>query len=581
MNKHIVAAVLYFAGNLALPSSLIIAVSFQYCIKRRIMIKYNFNIPLLALVVLFLMASCKTPQGVVDNKKPEKVSRNLAAGVMTTYQNTITSQDLKTHLYTIASDDFEGRNTASRGLKRAADYISDFYYNNGLVGPIQQKANSYLQTIDFYEKNTDQGKISKGEVVLQHDQDFFAINSKSTDRKVDLVFGGYGVQLEGYDDFADLDLQGKALLIIGGEPKYSSGERMFDIPQESFIPIDKFAEYGITDLFITLPSVAMWSLQAPFLGGMTKSFEPVYTMDEPPGTKDLSFNRMFISPAKAAELFGVSTDSFFQKIEQNLDEKKVLGGLFTAEDIHIKLVVAEREVVSDNVLGYLEGTDLKDQVIIISSHYDHVGVTDGEVYNGADDDGSGTVAVMEIAQAFAEAAKAGYRPRRSLLFLNVTGEEKGLLGSAYYTDHAPVFPLSNTIANLNIDMIGRVDQKHERDTNYVYIIGSDMLSTELHTVHENVAKTHFPELKLDYTYNGKEHPDRFYYRSDHYNFAKNNIPVIFYFTGTHADYHKPTDTPDKIRYELLARRAQLIFATAWELANRDGKPVVDKAEIMD
>lgn len=223
---------------------------------------------------------------------------------------------------------------------------------------------------------------------------------------------------------------------------------------------------------------------------------------------------------------------------------------------------------SENVLAYIKGSEKPDEVIIISAHLDHIGISKtGEINNGADDDGSGTVAILEIAKAFKAAADKGQGPKRSILFLHVTGEEIGLYGSRYYTDVDPVFPLKNTVANLNIDMIGRVDAKHEGKGNYLYLIGSDKLSKELHAISEAVNTKYF-NMEFDYTYNDDNDPNRFYYRSDHYNFAKNNIPVIFYFNGTHDDYHRPTDTPDKINYEYLETRARLIFCTAWELANR-------------
>ncbi|MFG6685978.1 M28 family metallopeptidase [Mariniflexile sp. HNIBRBA6329] len=230
---------------------------------------------------------------------------------------------------------------------------------------------------------------------------------------------------------------------------------------------------------------------------------------------------------------------------------------------------------SENVLAYIKGYEKPDEVIIISAHLDHIGVSNnGDINNGADDDGSGTVAILEIAKAFKTAADKGQGPKRTILFLHVTGEEIGLYGSRYYADVDPVFPLKNTVANLNIDMIGRVDPKHENKRNYLYLIGSDKLSKELHEVSEAVNKKYF-NMEFDYTYNDENDPNRFYYRSDHYNFAKKNIPVIFYFNGTHADYHKPTDTPDKIQYDLLETRSRLIFHTAWELANRDERIKLD------
>ena len=241
----------------------------------------------------------------------------------------------------------------------------------------------------------------------------------------------------------------------------------------------------------------------------------------------------------------------------------------------MELSIKGNPVQTENVVAIIEGSTLPEEYIVISSHLDHEGVKNGEIYNGADDDGSGSVAVLEVAEAFQEAVKAGKGPKRSIIFLHVSGEEKGLLGSRYYTDN-PLYPLANTIANLNVDMVGRTDPKRENENdNYIYLIGSDRLSTELHEVSEAANKATV-NLELDYTYNAEDDPNRFYFRSDHYNFAKNNIPVIFYFNGTHADYHKPTDTVEKIRYDLLAQRSQLVFYTAWELANREERIVVDK-----
>jgi Zn-dependent M28 family amino/carboxypeptidase len=229
---------------------------------------------------------------------------------------------------------------------------------------------------------------------------------------------------------------------------------------------------------------------------------------------------------------------------------------------------------SQNVIAYIEGGEFPEEVIIISAHSDHEGYTDTEIFNGADDNGSGTAAVMEMAQAFQKAALDGYRPKRSVVFLHLTGEEVGLIGSRYYTQH-PVFSMQNTVANLNIDMIGRVDDDHKDDENYIYVIGADRLSTELHYISEE-ANAQFTNLELDYKLNSDSDPNRYYYRSDHYNFAQKGVPVIFYFNGEHEDYHEPTDTPEKINYTLLEKRTKLIFATAWYLANSEKRIIVDQ-----
>ena len=227
----------------------------------------------------------------------------------------------------------------------------------------------------------------------------------------------------------------------------------------------------------------------------------------------------------------------------------------------------------ENIIGYIEGTDLKDELLVITAHYDHLGIKeDSLIYNGADDNGSGTSSILEIAEAFMLAKKEGNGPRRSVLIMPVSGEEKGLLGSKYYADN-PIYPLENTVANLNVDMIGRIDDFHD-NPNYVYLIGSDRLSTELHNISESVNDKHF-NLDLDYKFNDEDDPNRYYYRSDHYNFAKNNIPVIFYFNGVHADYHQTSDTIDKIIFPKIEKISRFIFLTAWELANRDERPKLD------
>ncbi len=229
---------------------------------------------------------------------------------------------------------------------------------------------------------------------------------------------------------------------------------------------------------------------------------------------------------------------------------------------------------SENIWAFIEGSEKPDEIIVISAHYDHVGMKNGEIYNGADDDGSGTVALLEIAQAFQKAKKEGHGPKRSILILHVTGEEHGLHGSRYYSEN-PLFPLANTVADVNIDMIGRRDEAHKDSNNYVYVIGSDYLSTDLYNICEAV-NTKYTKLNLDYKYNDRKDKNRFYYRSDHYNFAKNGIPSVFLFNGVHADYHKATDEVDKIEFDALTKRTQYAFAIAWEIANREARLIVDK-----
>jgi len=275
-----------------------------------------------------------------------------------------------------------------------------------------------------------------------------------------------------------------------------------------------------------------------------------------------------LSPEATEQILGLSSQSIASL------KAKPAGPITLAQELHLNIPLKVDDVAASDVLGFMEGTDLKDQVLVLSAHYDHLGKHDGKIYHGADDDGSGTAALLTMADAFSKAKKAGHGPRRSILFLANVGEEKGLLGSYYYSEH-PVFPVAKTITDLNVDMIGRVDSAHIKDSAYVYVIGSGKLSSTLQNISETVNKK-FMNLSLDYTYDSPTDPNQFYYRSDHYNFARLGIPIIFYFNGVHEDYHQPTDVIEKINFGIYSKRTQLVFYTAWDLANRTDRPIVDR-----
>lgn len=225
---------------------------------------------------------------------------------------------------------------------------------------------------------------------------------------------------------------------------------------------------------------------------------------------------------------------------------------------------------SENIWAFIEGSEKPEEVLVITAHYDHLGILMDQIYNGADDNGSGTVAVMELARIFKSLADQGIKSKRSILFLHVTGEEFGLLGSRYYVEN-PIISLKNTIANINIDMIGRQGKEYKGKKDYVYVVGADKLSLDLNQMSEQANKESV-NLDLDYTYNAEDHPEQIYYRSDHYSFAKHNIPAMFYFNGTHDDYHLPGDTFDKIDMRMLTQRTKLAFATAWKILNAKERP---------
>lgn len=229
---------------------------------------------------------------------------------------------------------------------------------------------------------------------------------------------------------------------------------------------------------------------------------------------------------------------------------------------------------SENVWGYIQGTEKPEEVLIISAHYDHLGTLLGQIYYGADDNGSGTVAVMEMARVFKSLYDKGIKPKRSILFLHLTGEEFGLFGSRYYVQH-PIIPLQQTIANLNIDMIGRNSSEFTGTGDFIFVVGSNKISQDLQNTIER-SNNESNKLVLDYKFDDDNDPQKIYYRSDHYSFAEKGIPAAFFYNGTHEDYHLQTDTFDKIDFPLLQKRTQLIFQTAFNLSNANERPTINK-----
>lgn len=498
---------------------------------------------------------------------------------MTTYANGIQAEPLKKHLSVLASDEYEGRETGEKGQKMAAEYIRKHFKEIGLEGPVKEGESPYFQTFNLFKNYWESCNIktAKGNE-LKLFEDFFPYGRYTFGTKdFDVVFAGYGLDTETYSDYAGIDVEGKAVVIIEGEPQKEDGTYWVSGTEEessnatSFAKIKLAKDKGASLIIIAYKHKADFSKR----NAMFKAYyaQPTLGFDKP--EEEAEAGLAFSTFEAATQILNTKVAKL-EKLMAKMDGKgKSTAGKLKAT-ITVDPKLKKEPVATENVLGYLEGTDKKEELLVITAHYDHVGIINGEIHNGADDDGSGTVAVLEIAKAFAKAKAEGKGPRRSILFMTVTGEEKGLLGSEYYADH-PIFPIENTVVNLNTDMVGRVDKAHEGNPNYVYVIGSDMLSTDLHSLHEEIAKRHFPEMELDYTYNSENDPNRYYYRSDHYNFAKNNIPVIFYFNGTHEDYHKPTDTVEKINFDKIAKIAQLNFCTAWVIANREARLVVDKA----
>ena len=504
-----------------------------------------------------MLYACGSSQNKSETKTVTKETEDV-----TTYANTITEAELKTALYTYASDEFLGRETGKPGQKMAVNYIRDTYKNLGIAAA--QSNGNYFQDVALEINDVPTVSITNKGKTFKNIEDFVSVTASKTGviNANEIIYAGFGIEDNAYNDYKNLDLNGKVVLIKSGEPKNEDGTYLISGTEEA----SKWSNYR--QQFASKKDIA----EAKGAKAVLFYYPEVYAMASNRFGK--SSGRMSLAGKTDSMYYFLINTAFAKSLVKDIETNHTTKTVETSLNVDYKNNA--KPVASENVAAFIKGSEKPDEYVIISAHLDHEGVKEGEIYNGADDDGSGTVAVLEIAEAFAQARKDGNGPKRSVVFLNVTAEEKGLLGSAFYTDIDPIFPLTNTVANLNIDMIGRTDPKREkRNRDYLYLIGSDKLSTDLHNISEE-ANSKYMNIDLDYTFNDDNDPNRFYYRSDHYNFAKNNIPVIFYFNGTHDDYHQPSDTPDKIQYDLLENRTRLIFYTAWEVANRKDRLVVDK-----
>jgi len=486
------------------------------------------------------------------------------------YGQMMDSTKLRGHLSIIASDEFEGRETGTRGAELTALYLENYYIKLGFE-PYDGK--SYTQDVPMLNSQIQGGAMSVAGLELNIVDGFLlypGINETSM-KDIPMVFAGYGISnSKNYNDYAKVDVKGKCVVVLQGDVRNpDSGEASSSTSKR-----EKAESLGAAAFIIVMPNSDYNTFKGRMKFYMMRKSTILNRTKEGEGASIPTF---FVREDVADVWFKTSaTLKKTAKIKKKGRKKGVVATGDLPCTFSYNLDLNRTEFNGKNVLAYLPGTDkdLKEEVVVITSHYDHIGIVDGEINNGADDDGSGTVTVMELARVYMNASKNGDGPRRSVLFMNVVGEEKGLLGSEWYSDH-PIFPLENTVANLNIDMIGRVDEAHSEDENYIYLIGSDKLSSELHEISESVNAS-FTNITLDYTFNAPDDPNRFYYRSDHYNFAKHNIPVIFYFSGVHEDYHAPGDDVEKIMFTKMTNVGRLAFHTAWELLNRDEKIVVDK-----
>jgi len=499
--------------------------------------------------------------------------------------STITASDLKMHLSFIASDDLRGRNTPSPELKIAARYLATRVAAYGLQPLLPDS--SFFQKIDLPIISYDEKRTGLTLSNSMGDQIFgfpkmFGVGRRSGEGTYTgaVVFLGLGVSApnSGWDDYDDVDLTGKIVVIL--DARLPAGHVLSSFENRQLIR-SRFMEprkWGAAGVLRVISEDREYDMDLKAYDfdtierGIFPELQPVNEEEtvtgqsgsdqnirrNPPGRMESPYFIGEIRHEAAAAVLGVTRD-MLKKMFSTIKR----GELVPAEDLSdrsltVSVIPKTRKGHTQNVVAVLEGSDsaLKNEYVIFGAHYDHEGSRSGQIWNGADDDGSGTVALLEIAQAFAQNP-----PRRSVIFVWHAGEEKGLRGSDYFTSYPPV-PLEKVSAQINIDMVGR------NDPDRVFIIGAGRISTELDSIVQRVNSSRIL-MELDYTFDAPDDPNQLYYRSDHYMYARYGIPIAFFFTDIHEDYHQPTDTYDKINYQKLERIAKFAYYVGYDVANKN------------
>lgn len=540
------------------------------------------HLPASAAILLFLGA-CKTAE--LPLSPAQRTEKGYA------FAQTITAERIRPHVFALADDSMAGRDTGSEGEVKAALYLARHHANLGLI-PVADDS-TYFQGFELLANRTDGYEFTftspYRSVTLRVDREnadpVLVSAGAPGHHDGDIVFAGLGITDSdlGIDHLAGIDIRGKYVLIYGDIPASVTGWT----PQRRFrdLILNRGAKGIIAismmdaDEFLETLELMRRGLQEP--EGMRLAYMPQ-------GGR-MFFQYYGITPHMASELLGMANE---QAVRQRYADLGVNPRSFMPRVLDTRLGVYGRTgdaiVKSRNVAALLPGSDpdLAHEAVVLVAHYDHVGIgapdpTGDRIHNGADDNASGTTALLAIADALVEAKKAGAGPRRSVLFLHVSGEEKGLLGSRYYSDH-PILPIGNTVANINLDMVGRIEEARYAtgDTNYVYLIGASLMSSKLDSL-TTVANRKTANLFLDPKLNDLNDPQQIYRRSDHWNFGRLGVPFVFFFSGLHDDYHRPSDSPDKIAYEVMADRIRVAYGLTIELANSDTRPLVDNQTFID
>jgi hypothetical protein len=540
---------------------------------------------------LAFVVALPLPVGLAQRKTSVAAKAASASLASQRGVDTISAAQLKDYLSFIASDEMEGRDTPSRGLDTTARFLAMNLSHWGLK-PAGDDG-TYFQKIalsrDLIDKTETRAQLNNQLLTLG--EDYIPFARPADIPATQLVFAGNGwfVKSKNIDAYKGVDAKGKIAVIFApanGLPRGITNVDLGGKRGEDWMSAADYAQrQGVLGIVVVpdFQYLANWDRNRTRL---TERGTMKVDKFQPPAA-GAQIPQIVISPRVANVLFQGEKRNAVSLFESVYGAQPVDAFVLTPDKTLSLSVKAKSEsATTQNVVAVLEGSDpiLKNEYVALGAHYDHVGVgapVKGDaIYNGADDDGSGTTALLAMAEAL---TRASVRPKRSVLFVWHAGEEKGLWGSRYFTDY-PTIPLDKIVAQLNIDMIGR--SKPAGDTNplnrelsgpnEIYVIGSKMMSSELGQLIETVNKQYL-NLTYDYRYDDPLDPNRFFFRSDHYNYARKGIPIAFFFDGEHEDYHRPGDSVDKIDFKKMQNVARTIYLTLWELANRPARPTIERS----